>query len=78
MYEIIGIITTLFIFAFLMRGAYLMVEDAQKRYNDRKKQIKAPSPFEQVWSTCDRNGLLFTLTEKVFTIQAHNLFAVTV
>ena len=37
MYEIIGIITTLFIFAFLMRGAYLMIEDAQKRYNDRKK-----------------------------------------
>jgi len=37
MFEVIGMITVTFILAFLMRGAYLMVDDAQKRYEERNK-----------------------------------------
>tara|TARA_R110000751_G_scaffold296495_2_gene405735 strand:- start:6262 stop:6375 length:114 start_codon:yes stop_codon:yes gene_type:complete len=37
MIEVLGYVTATFILAFLMRGAYLIVDDAQKRYEERKK-----------------------------------------
>jgi len=37
MFEVIGMITVTFILAFLMRGAYFIVDDAQKRYEQKKK-----------------------------------------
>ena len=37
MIEVLGTITATFILAILMRGSYLMVKDAQDRYNERNK-----------------------------------------
>jgi hypothetical protein len=37
MIEVLGTITATFILAILMRGSYLMVRDAQDRYDERNK-----------------------------------------
>ena len=37
MYEFIGIVTTLFILAYLMRGAYFVYQDAQKLHEEDKQ-----------------------------------------
>jgi hypothetical protein len=37
MYEFIGVVTTLFVLAYLMRGAYFVYQDAQKLHEEAQQ-----------------------------------------